>query len=176
MKGLLLLIAILFCCNTNYACELQPGDVFITRNAGGEDINTSPGWYNHVAIYTGNDHVVEAQEFEGVITTPLKTFWERYPYIVVMRPVGMDETRRKVLVKTAKGLVGRPYNKYASLPFWTFDMRNNGESCVSVVRRCFEEALGYDPGWRLPDGVAEDNGFNLKMIGYKELEEGVPIP
>jgi len=160
---------------TSFACELMPGDVFLTRNLKEED-NMTPGWYNHSAIYVGNEQVVEAQYGQGVIVTPLKTFWERYPYVVVLRCKTLDEEKRAILIQVAKGLVGRPYNIFGSWGFWSFDFRaGRGDNCVAVIRRCFSYAFEYDPGWVFPDGIARDT-FNMVPFGYKELEEGVPVP
>lgn len=147
--------------------EIQPGDILISRNAGGEDINTSPGWWNHTAIYIGHDRVVEAQEEQGVITSSFKEFYDRYPYVLIVRPRETSKEIQGAFIKAAESLVGREYNKGASILFLFFDFGST-ENCVSTVRRAFSEAYGFDPGWRIPDGVAED-WYLLREIWSKGI-------
>lgn len=134
---------------------VNPGDLMLTRNAGGEDINQSPGWWNHAAIYAGNGQVVEAQAGKGVIVTPFKEFCNRYPYIMVLRPKGLCCHRLFVITDIAKRSVGRPYNLRASTKVLFFNFRQ-GDNCVSLVRSCYEYAYGFDPCWKIPDHIAEE--------------------
>ena len=131
---------------------VNPGDLMLTRNA--QD-NQAPGWWNHSAIYIGDGQVIEAQMGQGVIVTPLKTFLDRYPYILVLRPRGACHCRLAAMLHYARRSIGKPYDVYASTRFWLFDLRC-GDNCVSLVRDCYQRAYGYDPCWKIPDDLACD--------------------
>ncbi len=152
----------------------KEGDIFLTRHAREED-NTSPGFWNHAAIYVGNspfdNAVVEAQAKPNkVIYTPLDVFLNRYPHILILRIT--DVTSYPVYVaQEARKLIGSKYRKLASVfRFIRRDFR--GHNCVSVVRTAFKRAYHYDPGWKLPDSIMEDvQGYGgkdiLKVVGQK---------
>ena len=68
--------------------KIKPGDLFLTRNVGTtEEQNESPGYFNHAAIYVGDNIVVEAQLGKGVLKINLAEFQNRYPIYVILRPV-----------------------------------------------------------------------------------------
>ena len=131
---------------------LQLGDVLVTRNLREED-NTSPGVWNHVALYAGDGDVIEAQAVPNmVITSGLYEFLARYPSILVLRPRCANV---QMAVDEAYKLVGRPYRKIASA-FRFLRRAHRGENCVSVLRKSFGVAYGFDPGWKIPDDLATD--------------------
>jgi len=137
------------------------GDILITRNANEED-NSSPGYWNHVAIYTRFDVVVEAQVGPAaVIQAEWPEFWNRYPEMRIMR-MEMDGATREKLARAAQELVGTTYSRFASLHrAFRRGSRRRGENCVSVVRRAFMRSTGTDPRWRKPDDVAKDTRLQL---------------
>jgi hypothetical protein len=156
--------------------DLRPGDLFVTRNAGGpesdrrKEINDTPGFWNHTAGYAGDGIVIEAQAKEipeapwfitcsGVIETKLEVFWARYPVIEVRRYEGSPRAG-EIAAMRAKELVGLPYSRIASL-YMHLRTEERGENCVSVWRRAWEQALGRDPRWHKPDGVANDKSYRL---------------
>lgn len=131
--------------------EVWAGDFFLTRNLKEED-NSSPGYWNHCAIYIGNNQVVEAQAApDAVIVSDLTEFCNRYPQFLVLRITNEDNMAAKMVVE-AKKLIGTEYRKMAS---WFNRLRKSskGENCVSVVRKCYTAAFVVDPGWRIPDDV-----------------------
>ena len=160
----------------------KAGDIFLTRNAREED-NNSPGRWNHVALYAGNYQVVEAQEAPNqVIVSDMSEFLNRYPEILILRiitvgqiyqshDVPIDEIVKDNLlleyltgtypidmVREARKLIGKPYRKIASIfKFMRGSWR--GENCVSLVRKSFKRAYHYDPGWKIPDDLLDDNLF-----------------
>jgi len=141
--------------------QLQLGDLLVTRNEHEED-NSSPGYWNHVAIYVGGVWIVEAQiEPDAVITSKWKEFYARYPRIRLLRLKGVAEARRMSISENARKLVGSKYWRLASLTRFFRRRRSRGENCVSTVRRAYKKGLGWDFGWRIPDDVANDSHFFL---------------
>ena len=138
-----------------------PGDIFVTRNAT-EAENSSPGYWNHVAVYVGNGLVVEAQGEPGkVIYSDLAEFVNRYPEIRLLR-LRMGD--RQAIADEAIRQVGTPYRALASIPVF---MRRpeRGNNCVSVFRRGLRSSTGVDPRFRVPDGVIVNP--TLEIIGAK---------
>ncbi len=133
------------------------GDILITRNAGDEHENPSPGFWNHAAICVGTG-VVEAQGGytnapEKVIMTDVGEFHARYPMLRVLRLKDPNFPIDK-MVEEAQNLIGTPYRMIAS--WFRFLRSNHGENCVSVVRKSYMKACGEDPHWRIPDDIIED--------------------
>ena len=76
--------------------------VYFTRNAGGEESNPTPGYWNHVAIAAGVDVdgdeiIAEYQrDTNGVIYVKKSVFFARYPIIeTVFVPVQYNRTMRE---------------------------------------------------------------------------------
>jgi len=143
---------------TTIKSQLQPGDLFLTRNAGeGEENNPTPGHWNHCAVYAGGTQVVEAQaEPAKVIISELDEFLGRYPEIRVMRLVGQNPGSGVAVASASSRLVGRPYSALVSRFPRLKRGERKGENCVTVARRSVLEAIGEDPRWKLPDDVAKD--------------------
>lgn len=166
--------------------SFELGDVFLTRNLNEED-NTSPGYWNHTAIYIGGNIIVEAQSDPSVIPElrrrnqrppcqPLTTeqsgafdegqvirsdlfeFTTRYPEILVLR---LDSENIAVkMAKEAQQLIGTRYRKIASVfKFLRKDRR--GHNCVSVVRSSYEKATGENEVWRTPDDILNSGMFTV---------------
>ena len=145
---------------------LQVGDILLTRNAGGEKENPSPGWYNHAAIVT-EDGVVEAQAHVkdgqwtddttapgAVIVAEPNEFWDRYPIILVRRL--LDEAVARRAADRAETSIDTHYRMISS---WFRRLRPDGRglNCVAVVRKAVSVARGRDPGWRRPDDIARSS-------------------
>jgi cell wall-associated NlpC family hydrolase len=147
---------------------LQPGDIFLTRNANEED-NPTPGYWNHCAAYAGADKVVEAQSGPGeVITSNLDEFLRRYPRIRVLRLVGQKPGSGVAVAYAASALVGRPYSALVSRFKRLKRAERRGENCVTVVRRAMLDAIGEDPQWKIPDDVDKDS----RLSAIPECEVG----
>lgn len=127
-----------------------PGDIFVTRNQD-ERLNRTPGYWNHVAIYTDNG-IIEGQSYpwKSVICSEITEFQNRYYKFRVYR---WNEEVGKNAAIIAKHLVGRLYRRYKF-------------NCVTVVRSAYYKALGYDPKWRRPDNFVRDK--RLTLIYSKE--------
>jgi cell wall-associated NlpC family hydrolase len=139
---------------------LQLGDIFLTVNAKEED-NRSPGYWNHCAIYAGDNRVVEAQADPGkVIISGLTEFLARYPKIQVMRVKQLatktGSRAGEVMAQAALKLEGRTYRALVSRFKKLERAERKGENCVTVVRRAYYDGFGEDPRWKIPDHVASD--------------------
>lgn len=67
--------------------KLPIGAVLVSRNLD-EAENTSPGYWNHLAIHVGMNSVVESQADKGVIKTKLSVYSSRpYAPILVLSPL-----------------------------------------------------------------------------------------
>lgn len=132
--------------------KVQPGDILLTRNFGGEEANPSPGYYNHIAIIAEDDWVIESQQiFDSVIAVPVWYFFDRYPEVLVLRP--KDRNIAKASAIYATKVMGRRYSKYESIrPFWRW---HGGDNCVSTVKRIYN-GIGVDRKWIIPDDLYKD--------------------
>ena len=140
-----------------YPCTrtgLPAGTVLISRNVNEQD-NTTPGYWNHLAICAGNV-VIESQEGVGVVGTPVNAFLAR-PYArITARPPVSPVLGQKAAYRVL-GLVGTPYAPYSSV---FHGLGGNGPArlrlglnCVSLVEE------GYRlPGINRPDGVLKYAG------------------
>ena len=140
--------------------EFLPGDVFLTRHAD-EERNTSPGHWNHCAIYTGDGMIVEAQIGPGeVVETPLNEFIDRYPQIRVLRVRVAPERYGIAAASRATQLIGTKYRLTASISK-VLRVVGRGDNCVSTVRRCYLYSWDNDPRWRIPDNVDKYPAFKV---------------
>lgn len=150
--------------------QVKAGDLLLTRNKGGEAANESPGYYNHSAIISVQDWVVESQATpNAVIAVPIWSFFERYPEILVLRPpAGVAQQTAKL----APLYLGRQYSTYMSVrPLWLW---KNTDSCISLLRRIYNKATGYDYRWRIPDSLLTVSW--LKSIALKKDYENYQAP
>ena len=129
----------------------QPGDILATRNAT-EAENSSPGHWNHLAVYVGNGQVVEAQRGPGVIVSGFSEFIARYPEILVLR---LRSGKGQAIADEVWRHVGTPYAPLASVPRF-LRRTERGNNCVSVARRGATAGIGRDPRWRKPDDAVAD--------------------
>jgi uncharacterized protein YycO len=138
--------------------DFKAGDVFLTRNTN-EIGNNNPGYWNHTAIKSTKDYIIEAQKI-GVIAVPTMFFWERYPEILVLRT---NIRLGSQMAQMAQTLVGRQYEVKASwIPRFT-----NKDNCVSVVRRSYESAVNQWMPWRRPDHILYSGMFS---VVYHKIE------
>jgi uncharacterized protein YycO len=149
---------------------LKPGDIFVTRNKD-EAENQSPGYWNHVALYT-NQGVIEGQSppWNSVICSELNEFKNRYYKWNVYR--FNEDVGAKAAAK-ALSLVGKPYQWMNSFWYnislgWHFGRKFN---CVSAIRAAYHQVLEYDPHWTIPDDITKDKRLTLVMT----KEEGIEI-
>lgn len=134
------------------------GDVFLTR-CNDEERNTSPGYWNHAAIYCG-DTVIESLREEGVVETSFEKWVAGVDRYHGFRYTGAMDARRAAAL-AAQRHVGKPYRLVSSLFNILGPNRSHSLNCVAVVRLCYKEALGIDPRWRIPDDIASDENFDL---------------
>jgi hypothetical protein len=140
---------------------VEAGDLLLTRNAGGEEANESPGYYNHSAIIGPLNWVIEAQKTPNcVIAVPVWHFFDRYPEIMVLRCNNPATVARTL--ELAPQYVGRTYDTYMTIrPFWRW---RNSDSCISLLRRIYNAATGYDYKWRIPDSLLEVEWLEKKAL------------
>lgn len=114
------------------------GTVFISRNTNEAD-NTSPGYWNHCAIYVGGEIIVEAQEGQGVIQTPTTAYMARAYTWFTLIPV--DLNIGKIAAEKANTLIGLPYRKLSSVWRRVHNI-SRGMNCVDAAFRIpYEYAL-----------------------------------
>ena len=142
--------------------DLLPGDVLLTRNTDGAG-NPNPGHWNHSAIVSPIDYMIEAQTNMGVIAVPTQFFLRRYPEILQLRP---HNDIRQAMAQRAVSFVGREYKILAS---WT-PYHSNGDNCVSVVRKAYEHSVDIWVPWRRPDHILYSGKFSI--ISQKQSQEG----
>lgn len=149
--------------------EVKPGDILLTRNAGGEENNESPGYYNHTAIIAPLNWVIEAQRTpDSVIAVPIWPFFDRYPEILVLRCNNATVAQRTAEIATK--YVGRTYDTYMTIrPLWLW---RNEDSCISLIRRVYNIATGRDYRWRIPDSLLTVGWLN-KVALKKDYENYV---
>ena len=132
---------------------LPDGTVLQSRNAD-ERLNTSPGFWNHLAIVS-NGHIVEAQEGQGVIQTSFQTYLARpYSRIRAFTPVSLEEGER--IADTSETLNGKPFRLLSSLPGKDRPRAmDRGMNCDSVVRFSARQATGKRlRRMRIPDRMS----------------------
>lgn len=147
---------------------LLPGTVLMSRNAD-ENENTSPGFWNHLAIIVSDDDIVEAQagivehgQGRGVIITKVSDFMSRdYGQVIAYEPrnpqMGVGAAKR------ARALVGRPHAPGASVLRRPGRKRPNaGQNCVSVVKVAWGTTVTRIRNIVIPDGFARVAGSSFK--------------
>jgi hypothetical protein len=120
--------------------EIFPvGTVLVSRNKI-EAQNTSPGYWNHLAVYVGRNIVVESQESAGgVIATSLQDYLARDYIWFPLFPVDLA-SGEKAAAK-AQSLVGLPYRQISSM--LQLDRKEEkGANCVSVAKISYRYADG----------------------------------
>jgi hypothetical protein len=144
--------------------ELTPGCVLLSRNRD-EQLNTSIGHINHLSIVATNGDIIEAQEGQGVIRTPLEDFLKRdYEPVQVMRPC--DAAVGEKAAKRAEQLVGLKFRKFSSV----FRRQRRGTNCVGVIKHAYF-AEPRVRSIKIPDHV-------LRLTGLFDAPQplGTPIP
>lgn len=137
--------------------EFPLGTVLISRNTNETD-NTSPGYWNHCAIYIGDDTIIEAQEGQGVIRTLYAEYIVRAYTWFGLIPIDLNIGMRAA--DKAKTLVGLPYRKLSSV----FLHAHHGMNCVDAGFRVpYEYALNKSFSFvHLPDDVVNISGIFQK--------------
>lgn len=133
--------------------SLPDGTLLESRNRK-ERENTSPGYWNHTALKSG-DHIVESQSGKGVIQTSFLEYLSRdYSRILALEPV--DSKVGSKAADVSETLVGLPFREFSSLRGRdTQFSRERGMNCVSVVR--YSERIAS--GERLRLFKIPDQGF-----------------
>ncbi len=109
--------------------RLQPGDILLQRFEGWIDKWFIPGFWNHAAIYLGNEkeQVVHAVS-EGVLVEDVINFM-RTDHMVILR--NQDEELAQEAVKRALSIVGLEYD-------FNFDFSDNKRfACTEVIDFCY---------------------------------------
>ncbi len=132
------------------------GTVFITRYLD-ESRNTSPGYWNHSAIYVDNN-IVESLRDRGVIKTSFDEWIDGVERCIILRPVYKDLSQKAS--QYSLKLLGIRY-RFISSFFRVINPRRlqKGLNCVSVVKLSYGHALGYTPKWIVPDHIVKSDLF-----------------
>ena len=108
---------------------LQPGDVLVTRKEHAISNYLLPGYWPHVAMYVGDQQVVESMK-DGVREREMSSPFGN-DSVAVIRPMLDAETIQKAIVR-ARSHVGKPYD-------FDFDFtRADRLVCTEVVYRSYE--------------------------------------
>ena len=120
------------------------GTVLVSRNAD-ERENTSPGYWNHTAVYIGNQQIVESQAGQGVILTSVDEFLSRqYSRIIALAP--RDALAGEQAAQRAQRLVGLRHAPGSSFfPFQGPLRQRMGLNCVSIVE------ISWQARFNIPD-------------------------
>ncbi len=108
---------------------LQPGDVLVTRKEHAMSNYFLPGYWPHVAMYVGDQRVVESMK-DGVRVREMSSPFGN-DSVAVIRPV-LDQKNVKQAILRARSHVGKPYD-------FDFDFtRADRLVCTEVVYRSYE--------------------------------------
>jgi uncharacterized protein YycO len=136
------------------------GTVLISRN-NDESLNTSPGHWNHCAIYVGGGRIIHSLRDQGVVETVYGE-WLAYDCTwVSLIPIDVSVGYKAAFKATQ--LVGLPYRMLSSV-FLRARNLNRGINCVdAAVRVPYEYALGKSlSSIHWPDHVIELTGVFKK--------------
>ena len=108
---------------------LQPGDVLVTRKEHAMSNYFLPGYWPHVAMYVGDQRVVESMK-DGVRVREMSSPFGN-DSVAVIRPALDEENIQQAIVR-ARSHVGKPYD-------FDFDFtRADRLVCTEVVYRSYE--------------------------------------
>ena len=150
--------------------EPRLGDFLLTCNAPGtnDEGNPSPGHWNHVSVavedaqYTIRLIEAQAEPYNRVIRSSWYEFYNRYPEIIILRPPAEHASK---IAQRAESLFGHPYRAMVL----RFKKREKlGENCVTVARKAWTYATGFDLKWRIPDHLLGSVPHYLTVVGKKE--------
>lgn len=129
--------------------KLYPGVVLISRNLD-ENLNTTPGYWNHLALVASDKEIIESQVEKGVIITPFTEYQNRKYLFIAAYPI--DSSIGQTAVAIAKEMVGKNYGKFSSFrPRLSTDfIRYN---CTSIVEIPYSKALKRRLRLNLPDHI-----------------------
>ena len=148
---------------SNKRCNIPLGTVLVSRNKDEKD-NTSPGYWNHLAVYVGDGCVVESQAKTGVVKTTLAEYRKRdYNWFPLFpRDAKVGERAAKKAIK----LIGTPYHQRSSI---RRHIPKKGANCVSVVKEIY---FGQQPFRKLtkPDDIC-----HFKKTFTRELPEPIQV-
>lgn len=164
VMGTLILFILMIADCTRAIGAHPPGTILVSRNAD-ERENTSPGYWNHLACVVSDTHVVESQECQGVIKTPLCDYLARdYSKILALKP--RDARAGARAARRAMALCGLPDRQLSSL-FLVHGPRRQklGLNCVTAAA---EIPWAYEnPRIRLlvfPDGIFRYGTFQAPEV------------
>jgi uncharacterized protein YycO len=117
---------------------LKVGDVISTKTRGELSNVFIPGFWSHVAIYSGNGRVIEATT-QGVVETNLAWFLFSKDYCAASRPNFLNEDQKWLVIDYCKRQIGKPYD----YSFHTSDI--DKFYCSEIVYHAFKFVLGQSP-------------------------------
>jgi hypothetical protein len=142
---------------TQVLFNLPAGSILLSRNRD-ERENTSPGYWNHLAIVDTTGDVIEDQaEQGGVIRTLVVDYLSRdYGRILVYQPLDMATGERAAA--RAETLVGLPHRTVSSLRRrFPPRARQRGLNCVSVIEIAYGPEDRQIRRLKVPDGITRFN-------------------
>ena len=151
---------------------MQHGDIFLTRHFDTyENQNTSPGYWNHAAICSDENHIIESTKESGVVKLEVSEWFKSIQNYIVLRYGDKDVAMKAA--QYAPSLLNNKYRMISSFFNFIGNRRiRKGLNCVSVVRLSYKYAFAIDPRWVTPDSILNSNLF--KIVG--KYEEGNSQP
>jgi len=136
---------------------MRTGNLILTRYKD-ESKNTSPGYWNHVAIVSNRDSIIESLRDEGVVELNIKDSLVKINSLdIVYRVIEpFDKQTMEKAGERSIDYLGLDY-RFSSSIFKRFGQRRleKGVNCVTLARLIYKDILGYDPRWKRPDDILE---------------------
>lgn len=126
--------------------------------------NAPVGLCNHLAIWVGNNQIIEAQKDmdgkSGVLLTPFDDYKKRKLEYNVLFP--KDKHIGEMAADFARTLIGRKYGKFSSFRHLREHARRL--NCTALVALCYSHALGKEIRLTVPDEIFKrDDIFTDKL-------------
>jgi len=138
---------------------LQPGDVMVTRKEHAFTNYFLPGYWPHVALYIGENAVIEAKK-DGVLVRDMSSPFGN-DALAVIRPQ-LDQATIESAIQRAHSHVGKPYD-------FDFDFtRADRLVCTEVVYRSYEGLGGLQFSLTRRAGretLSAEDLLNLALVG-----------
>lgn len=111
----------------------QKGIVLVARQEGEMSNLFIPDFWSHVAIYDGEETVIEATT-HGVKKTDILDFVMAKDFIAAFMPTFCDSNTRAIAWNVAEGFIGSPYD-------FSFAAGNRAFYCSELLYEAFNQAM-----------------------------------
>jgi|15BtaG_2_1085339.scaffolds.fasta_scaffold00003_106 uncharacterized protein YycO len=145
---------------------MESGDILLSRWIDDSN-NSTPGYWNHTALYVGNGQLIESVFGKGVIISEFEEWKHNVGRYCVLRPENSHKINKNKTISFAKSKIGVKYSMFSSISrIW----RMFGVNCVSLVRQSYNRG-GLKVKWKYPDCIHDDTRLKIVEITTLSLEE-----